>query len=136
MSYAVSAALQAAIHARLAAHPPLADLLGAAIFDALPAGPLPPLYAVLGPETARDRSDGTAAGALHDITVSVVSDAAGFRSAKLAAAAICDALAGDAPALDRGRLVGLWFLRARAKRIGSGEARRIDLVFRARSEDV
>ncbi|MFT6531973.1 MAG: hypothetical protein ACJASC_001520 [Limimaricola cinnabarinus] len=135
MSYATSAALQAAIFARLVAHAPLTDLVGEAIYDALPAGPLPPLYATLGAEKVRDRSDKTMAAAEHDLTVSVVSDAAGFRAAKEAAAAVSDALAGPMPPLARGRLVGLWFLRARARRTGSGDARRIDMVFRARSED-
>ncbi len=135
MSYATSAALQAAIFARLTAHAPLTDLLGEAIYDALPAGPLPPLYATLGAEKARDRSDTTTTGTEHDLTVSVVSDAAGFRSAKEAAAAISDALAEPMPELTRGRLVGLWFLRARARRVGSGDARQIDMIFRARSED-
>jgi hypothetical protein len=136
MSYAVSEALQAAIYARLTGHGPLTDLLGAAIYDALPAGPLPPLYATLGAERARDRSDVTARGAEHDLTVSVVSDAAGFRAAKAAAAAVSDALAAPLPPLTRGRLAGLWFLRARARREGSGDARRIDMVFRARTEDI
>ncbi|MCP1167899.1 DUF3168 domain-containing protein [Limimaricola litoreus] len=135
MSYAMAEALQTAIFARLKAHVPLTDMLGEAIYDALPAGPLPPLYAVLGAEKARDASDGTASGAAHEFTVSVVSDAAGFRAAKQAAAAISDALSGPPPELSRGRLVGLWFARARARREGSGDARRVDLTFRALSED-
>ncbi|SDE19295.1 DUF3168 domain-containing protein [Limimaricola pyoseonensis] len=135
MSYAQSAALQQAIYAALTAHAPLTDLLGDAIHDALPDGPLPPLYATLGPETARDRSDGTGAGARHDFTVSVVATAAGFHAAKRAAAAICDALAGPIPPLTRGRLVGLSFVRAKAARDAEGAARRIDLVYRARVED-
>ena len=136
MSYAISQALQAAIYGRLTAHAALTDLLGEAIYDALPAGPLPPLYATLGAETARDRSDGTAAAAEHDFTVTVVSDAAGFRAAKEAAAAVSDALAAPLPPLSRGRLVGLRFLKARARRSGSGDARRIDMIFRARCEDI
>ncbi|MGR3464721.1 DUF3168 domain-containing protein [Limimaricola sp.] len=135
MSYAMAEALQAAIHARLTAHAPLTDLLGDAIYDALPAGPLPPLYAVLGAERVRDRSDATAAGAAHDFTISVIGDAAGFRAAKRAAAAICDALSGPPPDLARGRLAAIRFLRARARRSGSGDARRVDLTFRARSDE-
>jgi hypothetical protein len=49
---------------------------------------------------------------------------------------VCDALEGAALTLDRGRLVGLWFERASARRTGTGGAiRQIDLRFRARVED-
>ena len=42
----------------------------------------------------------------------------------------------DAPLLlDRGRLVGLRFLKAQARRLDQGAARRIDLRFVARVED-
>ena len=135
MSYATSAALQAAIFARLVAHAPLTDLVGEAIYDALPAGPLPPLYATLGAEKVRDRSDKTMAAAEHDLTVSVVSDAAGFRAAKEAAAAVSDALVDASLILSRGKLVSLNFHRARARRVQDADMRRIDLRFRARVED-
>lgn len=135
MSYAAAAALQEAVFARLAADPAVAQHLAGAIHDALPAGPLPPLYLSLGPETARDRSDGSARGAEHEITLSLVSEAAGFQQAKTAAAAICDALADPDLTLTRGRLVALHFIRASAKR-DSGGRRRIDLTFRARLDDI
>ena len=134
MSYGVSAALQAAVYQHLAADAALAVLVGSAIYDALPAGTLPDLYVSLGPEEARDRSDKTGGGALHLFTVSVVSAAAGFQSAKQAAAAVSDALV-DAPlSLTRGTLVSLQFDRARAQRLSDG-TRRIDLRFRARVDD-
>jgi len=135
MSYAAAAALQEAVFARLTADPAVTAILGDAIHDALPAGPLPPLYLSLGAETARDRSDGTARGAEHELTLSVVTDAAGFHLAKTAAAAICDALAAADLALTRGRLVSLHFARATARR-DSGGRRRIDLTFRARLDDI
>ena len=47
---------------------------------------------------------------------------------------ISDALVGVNLALARGRLVGLWFLRAQAQRLGQGAVRRIDLRFKARVE--
>ena len=117
MSYAVAGALQAAVYQQLRA-------------DAVLAG----TYVSLGPEDVADASDKTGAGALHDFVISVITDAAGFATAKAAAAAVSDALLGADLALSRGRLVGLWFLRAKARRVEKADARRIDLVFRARVE--
>jgi hypothetical protein len=87
---------------------------------------------VLGPEQANDESDASGAGAAHLFVVSIVSDAAGFMAAKAAAAEVSLAL-GDADlALETGTLVDLGFVRAVAKRLNTGESRRIDLTFRAR----
>lgn len=134
MSYAISAALQAAVYQYLLADPALSALIGSDLFDALPSGTLPQTYVALGPEEVEDRSDATGAGARHRFTVSVFSDIAGFAHAKSVAAAVCDALS-DAPLLlSRGRLVGLWFDRAAAQRL-SGGGRSIVLRFSARVED-
>lgn len=135
MSYGVAAALQAAVFQHLSADSALAALVGTAIYDAVPTGTLPSLYVMLGPEEARDRSDATGSGAWHKLTVAVVTDGAGFHQAKQVAATISDALHGAALTLTRGRLVDLSFERARAKLEGTGEARRIDMTFRARVED-
>ena len=135
MTYAAAAALQEAVFAHLNTDPTVTAILGGAIHDALPAGPVPPLYLSLGPELARDRSDGSARGAEHEITLSIVAETAGFHLAKTAAAAICDALTNAALTLTRGRLVALHFIRATAKR-DSGGRRRIDLTFRARLDDI
>jgi hypothetical protein len=135
MSYGASAALQAAIFQRLSADPAVSALTGGAVYDAVPSGQIPPLYVSLGPEDVRDRSDQTGAGALHDFTVSVVSDTAGFSAAKEVAAAVSDALVGAAPPLARGRIVSLTFRGARARRVGRGTRRRIDLRFLARVAD-
>jgi hypothetical protein len=135
MSYGVAGALQAAVYERLTEDPTLGTIVGTAIYDALPTGALPPIYVALGPEIVRDRSDKSGAGAEHEFTVSVVTDTAGFASAKAAAAAVSDALV-DAPlALVRGVLVSLNFYRAQASRIGSSASRQINLTFRARVED-
>lgn len=136
MSYALAGALQAAVFARVSGDAVVARLVGDAVYDAAPPGVLPSLYVTLGPEVVRDRSDKTGTGAEHEFTVSVLSDAAGFAAAKAVAGAVSDALADASMTLSRGRLVGLWFLRAKAARVGSGERRRIDLTFRARVEDV
>ncbi|MEB8388628.1 DUF3168 domain-containing protein [Rhodobacteraceae bacterium KMM 6894] len=135
MSYAASEALQAAIYQQLSADAGLAALVGIAIYDALPSGTVPPLYVTLGPEDVRDRSDATAGGAWHKFTVSVISEAAGFSSAKLAAAAVSGALVGADLTLSTGHLVALNFDKARARRESGGQLRRIDLTFRARIDD-
>ncbi len=135
MSYAMGAALQESVYQRLLGDATLAGLVGGAIHDAVPPGEVPGTYVSLGPEGARERSDQTHHGAEHRFVVSVVTDASGFQTAKEAAAAISDALV-DAPlVLSRGRLIGLDFLRARARRVQNGDVRRIDLTFRARVED-
>ncbi|WP_299982705.1 DUF3168 domain-containing protein [uncultured Ruegeria sp.] len=136
MSYGVSAALQAAVFQQLSGDAQVSTLSGGAIYDAVPAGTVPRTYVTLGPEEVREASDQSGVGAVHRFTVSVVSEAAGFGAAKKLAGAVCDALEDTALVLDRGRLVGLWFERARARRTGTGGAiRQIDLRFRARVED-
>ncbi|MCR9274492.1 MULTISPECIES: DUF3168 domain-containing protein [Mameliella] len=134
MSYAVASALQASVFTRLQGDAALSALVGADIYDALPTGNLPPIYVALGPETARDAGDQSGSGAWHRFVVSVVTSKSGFQTAKDAAAAISDALHGADLMLARGRLVGLWFEKAKAKRESRG-LRCIDLTFRARVED-
>ena len=135
MSYGMAAALQEAGYAHLQADAALTALVGTAVYDAAPPGGVAGLYVALGPEDVRDRSDYEDGGARHEFTVSVVTDSAGFKDAKEAAAAVSDALVGAPLSLSRGRLVGLGFLRARARKVSSGTLRQIDLRFRARVED-
>lgn len=135
MSYAMAAALQTAVFQRLESSSALTDIVGSAIFDAAPAGPLPATFVVIGPEDVRDRSDATHAGAAHDFTVSVVTDLAGFQVAKSAATAVSDALLDANLTLSRGRLISLRFLQAKADRAAKGAQRRVDLRFRALVED-
>jgi Protein of unknown function (DUF3168) len=135
MSYGMAAALQAAIYQRLMADSVLDALVGGAIYDAVPPGNTAETFVSIGPETSRDASSQTERGAVHEFSVSVVTDAAGFQKAKAAAVAVSDALTGATLVLARGHLVGLWFLRANARRVGDADQRRIDLFFRARVED-
>ena len=135
MSYAISAALQAAVYQQLTNDPALAALVGTNIFDAIPGGTVPAIYVAIGPEKARDASDKSGGGAWHVFTISVVSESAGFAAAKEAAGAISDILVDADLALNRGNLVSLRFLRATAARVGTGDTRRIDLTFRARVSD-
>jgi hypothetical protein len=135
MSYAVSAALQAAMFTALTNDAALNGLVGAAIYDAVPSGALPPLYVSLGPERARDESDVSGFGADHRLTISVVTEVPGFSAAKEVAGAVCDVLHDADLTLSRGRLVSLRFQTARALKIDNATGRRIDLIFRARIED-
>lgn len=135
MSYGVSAALQAAVYQALLADPTLAGLVGADIYDALPSGVAPSLYVALGPEVVKDRSDKSGGGAVHEFTVSVMTDSAGFATAKTAASAVSDALVDADLALTRGGLVALNFYRAKAVRVGTADERRIDLTFKAIVQD-
>lgn len=129
MSYGMSAALQAAVFGALSEDAAINAQSDGAVHDALPPGPMPPLYVVLGPERVRDASDKTHAGAVHDFSVTVVSQGAGFGAAKALAAAVSDRLSDADLALSRGHLVALRFLRARAGRRDG--AREIELWFRA-----
>lgn len=136
MSYGMAAALQGAVYQHLLADTAVNALVGDAIYDAVPAGDVTTTYVSLGPEEVRDRSDKSGVGAVHRFTISVVTQSAGFGAAKEVAAAITDALEDADLVLSRGRVVGLWFERASAKRSGTaGRIRRIDLRFRARLED-
>ena len=75
------------------------------------------------------------AGSQHDFIVSVLSgtdESAGFAAVKTAAVAVAEALERAELTLDRGDLAGMWFLRAKARRVENGAARRVDLTFRAR----
>jgi hypothetical protein len=131
MTYALAADLQKAIYQVLVGDQGLRKEVGDAIYDVVPSGQLPSTYVSIGPEDVRDWSDKTGRGARHDFTISVVTDAAGFRSAKIVAGAVADALAGTDAALARGTLVSLTFRRARAITVEEGNMRRIDLSFRA-----
>lgn len=131
MSYAGAAALQAAIWQRLSTASALA---GVAVVDALPKGAGKGTFVLIGPEEVTDASDGTGGGAEHRLAISVISDAAGFQAAKAVAVAVSDELVGAGLVLARGRLVSMQFLRASARRLDSGAARRIDMTFRARVE--
>ena len=135
MSYAVSAGLQQAVYAQLLNDTSVTALVGTDIYDAMPVGTPPDTYVTLGAEEARDRSDGSGPGALHTLSVSVITDASGFYGAKQIAAAISDSLHDADLTLSRGNLVNLSFYRAKAKLDGTGDRRRIDLSFRARVDD-
>ena len=135
MSYGVAAALQMAVYQHLIDDAGVAALVGTSIYDAVPSGTLPSLYLVLGTEDVRDASDKTGGGALHEFTIAVVTDTAGFASAKVAAAAVSDALVDAQLNLARGALVSLNFYKAKAARVGTGDVRQINMIFRARVAD-
>lgn len=135
MTYAVSYALQLAVYQKLAGDAQEALLTNENLFDAPPSGTIPQTYVVIGDETARDKSSKTSAGAMHEFVINVVSDTAGFATAKQVAGAVCDALIDADLALSRGTLTALNFYSARAVREDSPGMRQIDLKFRAYVED-
>jgi hypothetical protein len=135
MSYALSGPLQRAIFAVLSEDGALAALVGDAIFDAAPAGDVPPLYVRLGEEDVADASDGSGGGAFHRIGITIVSNAPGYAKAKDVAGAISDVLHDAELVLSRGRLISLRFERASAKFISAAQVRQIDMRFRARVQD-
>ena len=135
MSYAASVALQGAVYQTLRGNAALNTLIGDAVYDAMPVAAPGGTYVSLGPEEVRDAGDMTASGSSHDFVISVLSgadEANGFGEVKAVAVAVTDALEGAALDLARGRMVGMWFQRARARRVENGAGRRIDLTFRAR----
>ncbi|WP_417244168.1 DUF3168 domain-containing protein [Celeribacter sp.] len=135
MSYGVAAALQSAVYQTIVNDATVTGFVGTDVFDAPPTGTLPSLYVSLGPEDVVDASDQTGNGARHAFIVSVVSDTAGFLTSKKVAAAVSDALVNADLTLTRGRVVGLYFVSAKARRVQDSDVRRIDMTFRARVED-
>ncbi len=134
MSYAFSEALQAAIYAALQGDTDLTALIGDAVYDApLPGDPmaLPETYVLLGEERVRDGSTKTSDGSVHDLSITVITRAEGFRQAKAVAAAVCTALEDADLTLRVGHLVALRFHSARANRNTSRIPRRIVLRFQA-----
>ena len=75
MSFAASIALQGAVYQHLRADPALNDMVGDAIFDAMPVEAPAGVFVSLGPEDVVDAGDMTAAGSRHDFVVSVLSGA-------------------------------------------------------------
>jgi hypothetical protein len=131
MSYHAAAALQSAVYAQLTGW---AGLAGVSIVDAIPSGSSLGTFVLIGPEQVLDQSDKTGDGAEHRFDVSVISDDAGFLSAKEIAAEISQVLVGASLTLTVGTLISIGFLRANARRLQQGAMRRIDLSFRARIE--
>lgn len=129
MSYGFALALQAALFAKLS------SVLSVPVFDALPAGELPVTYVLIGAEDVRDASDASGRGAEHRLRLSIITSLPGFAEAKAVAVAISGAFEGGLPALSVGRLVGLGFLRAEARRLDTKGLRQIDLIYRARTSD-
>src|SRR5690606_1235065 len=112
-----------------------AALVGDAIYDALPASPPAGTHVAIGPEDVAAAGDLTGGGGRHAFTVSGLAggeDTGGFAPVQAAAAEAGAAVEDGAVTLGDGHLVGLCFLRARARRAGVGAGRRVDLTFRAR----
>ena len=135
MSYAAAVALQAAVYQHLLADDTVQNSVGDAIYDAMPVESPQTTFISLGPEQVTDAGDYTARGSRHEFVISVISGAdgaTGFKSVKQTAAAVTEALEAGTLRLSHGHLAGIWLLRARARRAENGDARRVDLTFRAR----
>lgn len=128
MGYAAAPHLQEAVYAKLSS---AAELTPTPVYDDVPAAP-PGTFILIGPEDVRDAGDITGGGARHRFEVSVISDAAGFLSAKGLAARISALLEAGDLTLAEGHLVSLAFERAQAIRLEEGAMRRITLTFNAR----
>ena len=90
MSYGAGVALQAAIYQHLRADASLNQLVGDAIFDAMPVEAPSGVFVSLGAEEVKDASDATGRGSRHDFVVSVMAGSeggAGFGAIKAAAVA-------------------------------------------------
>ena len=136
MTYALAWPLQQAVHARLAADPGVAAMLGDRIHDAAPeTRRLSQIYAVIGDEAVEDWSTATDRGAEHVIRLAVHAPRAGFATAKQAAAAISDALIGTPLTLARGHVVCIGFVDAETARSEDDALRSIVLRFRVLIED-
>ena len=135
MSFGPSGALQAAVYGVLSGDVALAAIVGGAVHDEPPVGPVAGTWVSLGEGEVRDVSDQSGGLGEHRFTVTVVTDDEGFASAKAAAAAVADALDGATPAMSRGRIVAMGFVRARVRRVRAAQMRRIDMTFRAIVED-
>ncbi|MGH1577209.1 DUF3168 domain-containing protein [Planktotalea sp.] len=133
MSVLLSDVLQSAVYDRLVANVELGAIVNAHIYDAMPAGPVPDLYVLIGEEVVKDSSDVSGAGSQHDVLISLISTADSFLTLKQAASAVWTALDSSDLVLSEGRVVGFWFRASTAKRSSSGQ-RKIDLKFRARLE--
>jgi len=131
MSYDAAAALQVAIYGVLSTAPALS---GALVVDAVPPQGAGGTFVLIGPEEVLDQSDKSGDGAEHRIMVSVISDAAGFLTAKTMASAVSACLVDATPPLTGGRVVSIRFVKAVARRLADGDVRRIDLTFRVRIE--
>lgn len=129
MSYQLAGALQSALYSQLSSDDGVAALVGDAVYDAVPAGTLPETYVLLGDEDAKAVADPEGEDTLHEFTLSIISSAQGFLTAKTVAAAIGKALELSPMALPEGRVVWLRFRKAKAHR--TAEIRQIDLKYRA-----
>ena len=136
MTYAISDALQQAVYQTLLAIRLSPPWWAQTSMTPCQRGACRSPMSALDLKEVQEASDKDGAGARHELTISVVTDTSGFQLAKEVAGAICDALIDAQLSLNRGHLVGLWFLRAKAARSNSGTSRRIDLTFRARVQDI
>lgn len=136
MSYQASAELQRAVFAVLSGNAAVQTVIGDAIFDAPPEGTVPEIYALIGEERTLDRSSKTGQAALHDFVIVLRGTGSGFLRIKDAAEAVCDALVGARPVLNRGICCNITYRSGRARRLRAKAGREITLTFRAFIDEI
>jgi hypothetical protein len=127
--------LQRALVETLRADPAVAAIAGERVLDEpLSETGLAGPAVMLGDETVTPWATATEQGAEHRVEISVVGQDHGFSRLKPLADAVCAVVLGPLP-LERGRIVNVGFLAARARRDAIRHLRRIDMSFRIVIED-
>ena len=129
-------ALRKAIHARLATAAALISTLGGTkIFDEAPRNAEPP-YLTFADTQVRDWSTSLSRGAEHVFVISVWSAERGTRQAIEIGNSVIDLLDDALLDLDGYRLVNLRFVQFETKREANGRFARVNLRFRATTEEM
>ncbi|GAC1333149.1 MAG: hypothetical protein NVSMB26_13860 [Beijerinckiaceae bacterium] len=136
MSTSAVGALRKAIHAKLAnAYALVATLGGAKLFDEAPRDVAAP-YLTFSDTQVRDWSSSLSRGAEHIFVVTVWSTARGTSEAIEIGNSVIDLLDDALLDLDGYRLVNLRFVQLETKREANGRFARVNLRFRATTEDL
>jgi predicted oxidoreductase len=136
MSTSAVSALRKAVHAKLAAASALVAALGGTkIFDESPRNVDTP-YLIFADTQMRDWSSSLSRGAEHVFVIAVWSAERGTREAIEIGNSVIDLLDDALLDLDGHKLVNLRFVQLETKREGNGRFARVNLRFRAVTEEM
>ena len=136
MSTSSVLALRKAIHVKLAGASALvAELGGTKIFDEAPRNADPP-YLIFADVQVRDWSSSLSRGAEHLFVIAVWSAERGTREAIEIGNSVIDLLDDALLDLDDCRLINLRFVQFETKREANGRFARVNLRFRATTEEI
>ena len=135
MSVSPIIALRKAIRAYLLADAGFAAALGQKLYDEAPRGAEPP-YALFGETQLRDWSADLSPGAEQLFTIGVTSTMRGLSEALELAQRVADLLDEAALNLQDHRLIDLRFLSLETRRDQNGRFARVNLRFRATTENL